>query len=413
MKALTDTAIRNAKRRVKKYRLAAGGGLCLVVMPDGAKYWRLRYRDDAGKAKELAVGSPYPTTSLADARAEAERLKAERRKGRDPSEQRRALRLAKREAVAETFGDAANAWHAYRTPKWSPRTAAQVRDYLDKDLMPKLQHRPLSRITPPELGAIVAGVEARGAFDVAGKVRTWLRAIFAFARAKGWVPGDIDPAKDLAAVASTDRPEAKNHAHLEAAELPAFLRDLDAYQGSYLVKACARLSLWTANRPGVTRTLRWSEVDLDGALWTIERGREGMKRGYYHLTPLPTQAVALLCEVHKLTGTFEYVFAGRNDPMKPLSDGAVNVMLKKIGYRGKQTAHGFRHVASTALNELGYERDWIERQLAHKDPDAIRGTYNKAQYLEPRRKMMQAWADKLDAIKTGATVLPFRKCKTA
>ncbi len=414
MKDLTDKAIRAAKAKPKKYRLAGGGGLSLVVMPDGAKYWRLRYRDDAGKAKELAVGTPYPTTSLADARAEAERIKAERRQhGVDPSEQRRAKRLAKREAVAETFGDAANAWHAFRAPKWNIKTATQVRDYLDKDLMPKLRKRPLALISTPELGEIVAGIEARGAFDVAGKVRTWLRAIFAFARAKGWIAGHFDPVKDLAAIASTAKPDAQNYPHLDMAEIPGFLRDLDAYQGSYLVKACAWLSLWTANRPGVTRTLQWSEVDLDDALWTIEKGREGMKRGYYHLTPLPTQAVAMLREVHMLTGTFDYVFAGRNDPMKPLSDGSVNVMLKKIGYRGKQTAHGFRHVASTALNELGYERDWIERQLAHKDPDAIRGTYNKAHYLDPRRKMMQAWADRLDAMKAGAVVLPFRARRPA
>ena len=389
MKTLTDTAIRNAKPRPKKYRLAAGGGLCLMVMPEGGKYWRLRYRDDSGKAKELSVGAPYPTTSLADARAEAERMKGERRKGADPSEQRRAARLAKREVVAETFGDAANAWHAYRVPAWSAKTAGQVRDYLDKDLMPKLRTRPLSRITAPELGAIVAGIEARGAFDVASKVRTWLRAVFAFSRAKGWITAEVDPAKDLAAVASTARPEAGNYAFLEPEELPDFLRKLDAYQGSYLVKACAWLSLWTANRPGVTRTLRWSEVDLDDAKWTIAKGRDYMKRGYRHETPLPTQAVAMLRDVHKLTGTFEYVFAGRNDPMKPLSDGAVNVMLKKIGYRGKQTAHGFRHVISTQLAEMGYEKDWTERMLAHKDPDKMRGTYNKAMYLDPRRKMMQ------------------------
>ena len=158
-------------------------------------------------------------------------------------------------------------------------------------------------------------------------------------------------------------------------------------------------ALWTANRPGVTRTLRWSELDLDQALWTIGKGREGMKRGYAHLTPLPNQAVAMLREIHKLTGTFEYVFIGRNDPGKPLSDGAVNMLLKRLGYRGRQTTHGFRHLISTALNEQGYEPDWVERQLAHGDPDKIRGTYNKAMYLESRRKMMQDWADYLDNIK--------------
>jgi integrase len=181
-------------------------------------------------------------------------------------------------------------------------------------------------------------------------------------------------------------------------ELPAFLDALDADEGSSMVKGCAKLALWTANRPGITRTLRWSELDLDDALWTIKRGRKGMKRGYQHFTPLPYQAVAMLREVHKLSGTFEYVFIGRNDPRQPLSDGAVAGMFKRIGYHGKQTMHGFRHLVSTALNELGYERDWVERQLAHGDPDKIRATYNKAHYLDQRRKMMQDWADYLDRL---------------
>jgi len=155
--------------------------------------------------------------------------------------------------------------------------------------------------------------------------------------------------------------------------------------------------------------LRWDEVDLDGALWTIQKGREGMKRGYAHLTPLPRQAVAMMRDVQRVTGTFDYVFIGRNDPMKPLSDGAVNGLLKRMGYRGKQTTHGFRHLISTALNEQGYQADWVERQLAHGDPDKIRGMYNKAQYLEKRREMMQAWADYLDKVRTGGEVVALRR----
>jgi integrase len=197
---------------------------------------------------------------------------------------------------------------------------------------------------------------------------------------------------------------------LQLDELPGFLRALDDYDGSELVKACTRLALWTANRPGVTRTLRWKELDLDTGLWTIQKGREGMKRGYSHLTPLPKQAVAMLREVHRTTGNFEYVFIGRNNPSKPLSDGAIGGMFKRIGYHRKQTAHGFRHLVSTALNDKGFAEDWIERQLAHGDPDKIRGTYNKAQYLEPRRKMMQEWADLLDAMRSDRNkVSPIRQ----
>jgi integrase len=378
---LTDAAIRNAKPRLKKFKLSAGGGLCLVVMPSGGRYWRFRYRYN-GRHKEVTIGRPYPHTSLKQARVEAARHQGQLLQGIDPGEERLAVRLKQRERLAKTFGEAAEAWHAFRAQAWDQKTAQQVRDYLAKDLLPKLKHRPLDAITAPELGDLVARVEDRGAFDVAKKMRQWLKAIFSYSRAKGWTTGD--PARDLGAIALKG-PKKKNYPHLSVDELPEFLHALDAYKGSLLVKSCAWLALWTANRPGVTRTVRWSELDLDQGLWTIEPGREEMKRGYFH--------------VKEVTGAFDYVFIGRNDPSKPISDGSVNRMIKELGYRGKQTGHGFRHLISTVLNDHGYEPDWVERQLAHGDPDKIRGTYNKAMYLEPRRKMMQAWADLLDELR--------------
>ena len=254
---------------------------------------------------------------------------------------------------------------------------------------------------------LIAGIEKRGAHDVAKKARQWIKAIYSFARANGWTASD--PARDLGAIAQPG-PGAKNYAHLTLDELPAFLKALEAYNASTLVKSSAKLALWTANRPGVTRSVKWSELDLDAGIWTIDKGREGMKRGYFHLTPLPAQAIATLREIQPISGHFEYVFIGRNDPRKPLSDGAIAGMIKRIGYRNKQTMHGFRHLISTALNDKGYAEDWIERQLAHGDPDKIRGTYNKAQYLEPRRKMMQEWADLLDRMVSGeSNITPIRR----
>ncbi len=403
---LTELQIKNAKPGVAKYTKAAGHGLMLLVMPDGSKYWRLRYRF-GGKARMIAVGKPYPFTTLKQAQAVAAEFRALIKSGVDPADRRRADKLVERERVANTFGEAAEAWHRFRSQAWDEKTAEQARNYLDKDMLPKLRSRPLDTITPPELGALVAGIERRGAFDVAKKTRQWLKAIFSYARANGWTAAD--PARDLVTIAQRG-PERQNYAHLQIDELPEFLRALDTYDGSELVKACARLSLWTANRPGVTRTLRWDELDLDAGLWTIDKGREGMKRGYFHLTPLPRQAVAMLRELRNVTGSFDYVFIGRNDPSKPLSDGAIAGMFKRIGYHRKQTAHGFRHLVSTALNDRGYQEDWIERQLAHGDPDKIRGTYNKAQYLEPRRQMMQEWADLLDAMRSSeGNVLPIRR----
>jgi len=403
---LTELQVKNAKLGAAKYTKAAGHGLTLIVMPDGSKYWRLRYRF-GGKARMIAVGRPYPQTTLKQAHAKAAEFRALIEAGIDPADRRRAEKLVERERVANTFGETAEAWHHFRSQAWDEKTAEQARSYLDKDMLSKLRTRPLDAVSPAELGALVAKIEARGAFDVAKKTRQWLKAIYSYARANGWTAAD--PARDLAAIAQRG-PEKQHYAHLQLDELPDFLRALDAYDGSELVLACAKLALWTANRPGVTRTLRWDELDLDAKLWTIRKGREGMKRGYFHLTPLPVQAISMLRNLKRVTGDFDYVFISRNDPSKPLSDGAVAGMFKRIGYHGRQTAHGFRHLVSTALNDRGYEEDWIERQLAHGDPDKIRGTYNKAQYLEPRRRMMQEWADLLDAMRSGKSkVLPMRR----
>jgi integrase len=398
---LTELQVKNAKAKAVKYTMAAGGGLTLIVMPDGSKYWRLRYRL-GGRQKMISVGKPYPQTSLKQALAQAAEFRAQLAAGSDPAERRRIEKLTTNQRIANTFGDAAEAWHRFRSKSWDNKTAQQARIYLDKDILPKLRSRPLDSISPTELGALVSSIEDRGALDVAKKTRQWLKAIFSFARANGWTQSD--PARDLAALAAPGR-KARSYAHLRLDELPGFIRALDEYDGSSLVKACARLALWTANRPGVTRTVRWSEIDLDEGLWRISEGREGMKRGYFHISPLPRQAVKMLRELKALTGDLEYVFIGRNDPRKPLSDGAVAGMFKRIGYHKKQTMHGFRHLISTALNDKGYEQDWVERQLAHGDPNKIRGTYNKAAYLEPRRKMMQEWADHLDRIALPAKVI--------
>jgi integrase len=393
---LSDLRIRNAKPAAKPYKLSGGHGFCIIVNPDGRKYFRLRYRY-AGKEKMLSLGV-YPEVSLKEAEAGATQARSLLRQGTNPSEDRRARKLALRHAEAHTFGFAAAEWVEHNTPRWKPATLEKVRQYLDKDLLPPLAKRPLANITPLELGVVLERIESRKALNVAKKTRQWLNAIFSYAIAKGLTASN--PATHLGSIALY-QPEPRNHAHLAIQALPAFLRALEAYQGSMLVKTCTWLGLWTANRPGVTRTLKWSELDLDEGTWTIPKGREGMKRGYQHVTPLPTQAVEALRRIQPISGRYDYVFIGRNDWRKPLSDGAVTSLLKSIGYGGKQTAHGFRHLVSTALNEKGYDPDWVERQLAHGDPDGIRGTYNKAVYLDQRRKMMQAWADYLDALKVG------------
>lgn len=393
---LTDVAVRNAKAKARPYKMGAGRGLFLLVTETGSKYWRYKYRF-GGKEQSLSLGV-YPYVGLKDAELKAHEARLLLDQDINPSERRRERKLALRLVVARTFGQAAQEWYEHNLPRWQPATADKVRQYLDKDMLPALGRRPLASITPLELGAVVEKIEQRKAMNVAKKTRQWLQAIFSFAIAKGLATSN--PAEHLGAIARP-APPPKNRAHIKEAELPAFLDALDAYEGSELTRVCTWLLLWTANRPGVTRSLKWSELDLDAGLWTIPKGRVGMKLGYAYVTPLPRQAVDALRRLQALTGRYEYVFIGRNDTSTPMSDGAIATMLRAIGYGGKQTSHGFRHLVSTQLNEMGYEADWIERQLAHGDPDEIRGTYNKAIYLEPRRKMMQAWADHLDGLRHG------------
>ncbi|MEO6967479.1 MAG: site-specific integrase [Rhodanobacteraceae bacterium] len=236
---------------------------------------------------------------------------------------------------------------------------------------------------------------------MAKKVRQWLLQIFRYAIAKGVI--EHNPATDLDVVAA-HAPAAKPYAHLPINELPAFLRAVGYPKNNMLLRHATRLLLLTAARPGTLRAAPWSEFDLDAALWTIPAERMKMRRG--HVVPLPKQAVTILRDLHRLTGTYKLVFAGRNDPDVPMSDAALNNLYHRLGFKGRQTSHGFRHLISTALNERGYNRDWIERQLAHGDADEIRDIYNRAQYVEQRRKMMQDWADYLDAIVHGADIVP-------
>ncbi len=400
MSALTEKAVQAAlKKSIQRHtmqRLSDGNWLTLLVTPTGIGRWQQRYRY-GGKERTVSYGS-YPRVSIAEARQCADEARALLRRGIDPVEQRREQKAALRRNVENTFGAAADAWFEFNAPTWATATMAKARQYLDKDLLPRLRTRPLAHLTPQELGDVIARMEARGAHNAAKKARQWCKSIFRYAIARGWTKEN--PAEHLNAIAAP-APAASNYAHLQLGELPNLLRALDRYPASLLSHSAIWLALWTANRPGVTRTLRWDELDLDAATWTIERGRPGMKRGYAHVTPLPRQAVTMLRELHKRTGTFQHAFISRGDPSRPMSDAAVNKALATLGFKGRQTAHGFRHVVSTALNELGYESAWVERQLAHGDPDKIRGTYNKAMYLEPRRAMMQAWADRLDEWRKG------------
>lgn len=388
--ALTDTAARTAKPREKLYRMADAAGLCLEVTPGGSKLWRYRYRF-GGKAKMIGLGT-YPTVTLAKARERREDARRLLADGIDPTAHKQAEKTAQA-ALAHTFEELAREWYAYNSPRWATSTAAKALQYMEADILPVIGQRPVQEVTRPELVALVRKVEKRGALNVAGKIRQWLSQIFRYGLAKGSV--ESNPATDLDVVAAIV-PRTKNHPHVPLSEIPILLGKLDAAKCDVMTRIAVRLLLLTGVRPGELRHAPWSEIDLESATWTIPAAR--MKARRPHVVPLPHQAVASLLELKEITGSYPFAFPGRNNRERPQSENTVNKALHQIGYEGRQTGHGFRHLLSTELNSRGYNRDWIERQLAHGDQDEIRDTYNHAHYLDQRRQMMQAWADSIDAL---------------
>lgn len=393
---LTDTAARTAKPKAKLYRVSDTLGLSLEITPNGSKLWRFRYRF-AGKPKMISLGA-YPSITLARARELRDAARSQVASGVDPSQHKQAQKRAL-EAAIYTFEMLADEWHAYSAPRWADATVQKARAYLDKDIIPAIGKRPLAEISRPDLVDLVRRVEGRGAMNVAGKVRQWLNQIFRFGLARGVV--ETNPATDLDVVAA-HTPPARHHPHIPLAEIPELLDLLSSASCDVSTKIAIRLLLLTGARPGELRQAPWSEFDLDAAVWTVPAAR--MKARRPHIIPLPTQAVELLRAQHAITGRYVLAFAGKANTSRPLSENTVNKALSTIGYGGRQTGHGFRHLLSTELNSRGFNRDWIERQLAHSDKDEIRDTYNHAQYLEQRRGMMQSWANEIDALVAGRRV---------
>ena len=397
---LTDSAIKTAKPKDKPYKLADGLGLYLLVNPNGSRLWRIKYRI-AGKEKTLSLGA-YPDLSLVKARQSSTEARQQLAEGTDPSEQKKAAKAAQK-VEGLSFETLAREWYDYNSPRWADATAYKAKLYLDNDIIPGIGARPIKAITRPELVELVRTVEARGTLNAAGKIRQWLHQIFRFGLARGVV--EVNPATDLNVVAAPAK-AARHHPHVTFTELPELLGKVEAANIHTLTKHAVHLLTVTAVRPGELRQAPWSEFDLDAAVWTIPAAR--MKARRPHIVPLPRQAVAILRQIHEITGRYSLVFAGAN-PERPMSENTINKALRLAGYEGRQTGHGFRHLLSTELNGRGYNKDWIERQLAHGDSDEIRGTYNHAAYVEQRLEMMQAWADSIDAVCAGANVVSFKK----
>jgi integrase len=400
---LTDKTIRAAKHGDKAVRLFDGGGLYLELAPSGGKWWRLKYRF-AGKEKRLSLGV-YPHVTLKMARERRDDAKRLLANGVDPSAQRQAQKAVVTDRAANSFEAVAREWFAKFSGQWVKSHSSKILKRLEGNVFPYLGGRPIAEITPKEVLAALRRVEGRGAIETAHRTKQNCSQVFRYAVATG--RADRDPTVDLRG-ALTPVVEQHHASITDPKAVGALLRAIEGYEGSPITKAALMLAPLTFVRPGELRAAEWSEVNLDKAEWRI--AAERMKMREQHIVPLSTQAVAVLKELAPLTGRGKYLFPGARTNGRPMSENTINAALRRLGYPKEQmTGHGFRSMASTLLNEHGWNRDAIERQLAHGERDEVRGAYNFAEYLPTRKKMMQAWAETLDALRTGAKVTPIKR----
>jgi integrase len=394
---LTDTRIRNTKRSKKPLKLADAGGLYLEVRPSGSKLWRYRYRI-ARKENVYALGE-YPAVSLADARVERDKAKKLVKQGIHPAHNRQALRAATISEGENSFAALTREWIAQRRANWTPYYLRQVESFMKADVFPYIGTLPIRSVTSAHLLEIVKRVEKR-APTVALLVRQWCSAVFCYAVST--LRADGDPTVALKGALS--RPKVRHHKPLKRGDIPRFLKSLSKSGGFRTTTIAMQLLMLTFVRPVELRAAEWTEFDLEGAEWRIPAER--MKMREEHIVPLPHQAVELLAELKTITGGSRWLFPNYRRPNTYMTMTTLNRALERMGYGGKFSSHGFRATASTMLNEMGYKPDFIERQLAHKERNKVRASYNQAQYLAERRQMMQQWADYLDNLTKGEKVIP-------
>jgi len=399
--ALSDTAVRNARPEGKSHKLFDGRGLFLLVHKNGSKYWRLKYRL-ADKEKTLALGV-YPDVSLKRAREKRDEARALVADGIDPAQQRKAEKRAARIRAHNTFKAVAEAWMGDQ--QWSNQYRTLVRRRLENHLFPELGDRPVAEIEPPELLAALRRINARGTLDTARRVRQLASQVFRYAVGHGIARRD--PTADLRGALPAAKPKPRA-AITDPRQVGALLRAIDDYSGQPETRAAMQLAALVFVRPGELRHMEWSEIDWEGAEWRIPAAK--MKMDDAHIVPLSEQALAVLKRVKELTGHRKYVFPSLRTGDRPISENTMNAALRRMGYpRDEMSPHGFRAMASSLLHEQGWPSDVIERQLAHAERNRVKAAYARTEYLEDRRKMMQAWADYLDRLRKGDNkVTPFK-----
>ncbi|KWK43170.1 integrase [Burkholderia stagnalis] len=396
---LTDIQVRNAKASATPYKLTDGNGMFLLVQPNGAKYWRLSYRF-LGKQKTLALGV-YPAVTLATARKKRDEAREQIAAGIDPGEAKKDAKRAAEIAAANSFEAVAREWYDSQRPGWSDGYAEKVLNSLEVDVFPKIGPRPITEIDSPQMLSIVREVEARGVRETAKRILQRSRAVFQYGIMTGRC--SRNPAADIDAQTVLKKgPGVQHMARVKATEIPQLMRDIDAYQGDLVTRLALRLMALTFVRTTEMIRAEWSEFDEAAAEWRVPPER--MKMRDPHIVPLSRQALDVVAQLRALNGQHRFVFysvQGRSH----ISNNTMLYALYRMGYKSRMTGHGFRGLAATALRELGFARDVVERQMAHAERNQVTAAYVHAEYLPERRRMMQVWGDHLDRLNAGAEVL--------
>jgi len=395
---LTDKKVRNARAESPKpfQKFFDERGMYLLVTAKGQKYWRMDFRLH-GKRKTAALGA-YPEISLKEARERRDNARKLIRNGQDPIQVRKAVLRTAAGVAANSFETIAREWIEKFRRGWAESHAEKVLGRLERNVFPYLGGRPIADISAPELLTCLRRIEAKGTYETAHRTKQNCGQVFRYAIATGRALRDT--AADLKG-ALAPRPKDRHHASItEPRAIGGLLRAIEGYDGAPAVRAALQVLPLVFVRPGELRYAQWSEIDLDAAEWRIPASR--MKSRQTHIVPLSTQAVAILRALHPLTSRGKLLFPSIRSLSRPISENTINAALRRLGYsKDQMTGHGFRSMASTRLNEMGWNRDAIERQLAHAERDDVRAAYNFAEHLPERRRMMQAWADYLDGLKAG------------
>ena len=394
---LTDVKTRALKPKEKDYKASDEKGLFLLIKKNGSKYWRYDYRFQ-GKRKTLAIGV-YPEITLKQAREKRDDARKKIADGVDPSLTRK---LEKAGSGKNTFQAIAEEFLTQNTHKWSPSHKTHLQQCYERDVFPWIGSRPLKDLTAPEVLSVCRRIVDRGALETAARTKQFIGQAIRYGVATGRAERDVT--QDLKG-ALPSPVKTHYHAIVDAKDLKQLLIDMDNHKGSFVVRTALQLQPLVFARPRNLVKMEWSEIDIDNAQWVIPADK--MKKADRHIVPLCKQAIELLNDIRPLTGNGQYVFASDQGVNKSghISRETPSATLRRMGYKGKQTAHGFRTTASTLLHEQGFHSDMIERQLSHAERNSVKAAYCHAEYLPERKKMMQVWADYLDNLKADNVIV--------